>query len=537
MLFYHPGQLQVNEPEIDISVQAKPDTKPGGHPDKSTGYLPQVAKGAMINLVGVFARTLIASAYTLMLARLLSVTELGQYFLILTIVNILGLVSTIGLDLGVVRFVSLYAGESRSWLVQKTVATSILICVVISMFITLLLIMLAPFVSRFFLDDDTTATIAIRIFALSIPFWVLARLFNATTQGLHRMRYQVYSRDLSEQIIKFGLSFAVLSIGLGLVGVAWASVISIAAAAVLAAGFAFIIMPAANKQSQPKHERSTKRLLRYSMPLAFSNVLGMVLTWIDLLLLGYLGTPSDVGLYGAALRVGVISSAILLAFATVFAPVIADLFNRKQTYDLQALFKTLNRWIFIFSLPFIIAQILFADSIMSLFGGEYSFGKEVLIILATGQLLYASAGLSGNMLLMSGRSKLELINILVTLGVNVGLCYLLIPTYGINGAGLANILSAGLIISMRSIEVWIIMKMHAYDHNYIKPVLAGAASAALMALATHFVFTGNALSQLVILITGLMATYIFATVMMGLNDQDRNILKLIKSRLLPVGTD
>ena len=52
-------------------------------------YLPRVAKGAMINLSGTIARTVLAYGYTVFLARMLPVSGLGQYFLIMTIVNIL----------------------------------------------------------------------------------------------------------------------------------------------------------------------------------------------------------------------------------------------------------------------------------------------------------------------------------------------------------------------------------------------------------------------------------------------------------------
>ncbi|MBI5870716.1 MAG: flippase [Actinobacteria bacterium] len=523
------------DPDVKKTDPPEAETPPLIQPDKSEIYLPRVAKGAMINLFGVFSRTVLATAYTLLLARMLSVNDLGQYFLILTIVNILGLVSTVGLDLGVVRFVSLYAGEGQVRLVRRTAAISLLIGLVIAMFVSMALILVAPFVSSTFFESGSTAVTGIRIFALSIPFWVLARLFNAITQGLHFMRYQVYSRDLGEQFAKFGLSFVALLMGLELVGVAWANVIAIAGAATMAAVFAYWAMPVENKPVEPKSEQSARRLLRYSLPLAFSNVLGMVLTWIDLLLLGYLGTPTEVGFYGAALRVGVISAAILIAFSTVFAPVIADLFNRHLTHDLQALFKTLNRWIFICSLPLIISQILFADSIMNLFGAEFSAGSEVLILLAVGQLFHATAGLSGSMLLMSGHSKLELINIMVTLAVNVGLCYLLIPSFGILGAGMANILAAGLINFMRSLEVWMLMRIHAYDRDYTKPVLACITSTILMASLQYYIFGGKTLGQLALLASGLIIIYVLVTITMGLNSKDKAILRLIKARLMTVG--
>mgnify|MGYP001793673385 CR=1 FL=1 len=49
--------------------------------------------------------------------------------------------------------------------------------------------------------------------------------------------------------------------------------------------FALMILPKPEeKRGEPLHP--VEELLRYSFPLAFSSILGMVLTWSDVLLLG-----------------------------------------------------------------------------------------------------------------------------------------------------------------------------------------------------------------------------------------------------------
>lgn len=496
----------------------------------AVSFLPHVARGATINLAGAGVRTVLLYAYTLMLARLLSVNELGEYFLMFTIINILGLVSTVGMDTGLVRFVALYAGEGKYGLVRRTMKVGIFFGLPVALVTTVALIIAAPLLSDAFFDSSVEAVTGLRVFALAVPFWVAARLFNAATQGLHKMQYQVYSRDFGEQLSKLALSAAAIIFGFGLMGVIWANVSALVIATLLSFIFIEMILPGRGG-SEPLVKPLARDMIRYSLPLAFSNILGMVLLWIDMLLLGYLGTTTEVGFYGAALRVGIVTATIITAFGTVFSPVIADLFNRNEGRQLRELLKTVSRWIFICCYPLFLTLFLFAEPIMRIFGVEYAATGNVLILLAIGQIVNATLGSAGFVVVMSGKSYLELLNVSVALIVNVTLCLLLIPEYGAVGAATANMASLVTVNVMRVSELWIIMRVHAYDRSFVKPFLAGVAGAALTALAGSFIITGKSLVQEALLVAVLLSTYLLAMLAMGLNEQDKKIVQLIMNRL------
>ena len=504
--------------------------KTNAQASRQPSYLPNVAKGAMINLFGAGSRTVLLYAYTLLLARTLAPSELGEYFLAFTIINILGLVATVGLDFGVVRYVSLFAGEGKFVLVRKTLTAGLLLGIPVAVAVTTVLIGLAPQLAGILLDNSQTSVAALRIFAISIPFWVAARLFNATTQGMHRMQYQVYSRDMGEQFSKFCFSILALALGSGLVGVMWANVASVAVAAGMSLWYATLVLPRVG-QSEGTQPNPSGRIFRYSFPLAFSNILGMILIWVDMLLMGYLGTSTDVGYYGAALRVGTGSAAVLLAFATVFTPVISDLYNKHHAVELQALYKTVARWIFTCSFPIFIVIVMLANPVMRLFGSDFTAGSGTLVLLAFSQLINAGTGTAGLMVLMSGRSQMELLNVAVSLVVNVALCILLIPSLGMIGAAIANVSAAGVINLMRAAEVWIFLRMHAYDRDYIKPILAGAGGALMVFLEGRFVNLGSSLVALLVPAATLVAVYIILTVALGLDEHDKMVVGMFKGRL------
>ena len=493
-------------------------------------YLPHVAKGAIINLAGAGGRMFILYLYTLMLARILTVSQLGTYFLMFTIITILGLVSTAGLDSGVVRYIALNAGEGQYGSARKILKVGLLAGIPVGLVSAALLIVFAPRLGELLFDNDLTAVRGLRIFALAIPFWVTARLLNAATQGFHKMQYQVYSRDLGEQLSKLILSSVAIVLGLGLLGVIWANVAALVIAMLLSAFFVVSVF-SSSKSDAAGAERPAKGMILYFLPLALSHVIGMILLWVDLLLLGYFGNSSDVGIYGAALRIGVASSTIVLAFGTVFNPVISDLCKRNDIRQLSNLLKTVTRWIFICCYPIFLVAFFFAEPIMRIFGHEYAANSSVLMILATGQMINVVLGSSGFIIVMSGRSHLELLNIASALIVNITLCFLLIPRYGANGAALANMTSMIVVNIMRASELWIIMRIHAYDRSYLKPLLAGGVGALVTVSAGRFTIENAGLLQTLVLITSFLAIFVLTMLAMGLNEQDKTILRLVKVRM------
>ncbi|MHB9053000.1 MAG: flippase [Thermoleophilia bacterium] len=493
-------------------------------------FLPRLAKGAMINFSGALVRMVLAFAYTLLLARMLQVDELGQFFLMFTVVQILSSAALLGLDYGVVRFVALFLGEGKIDLARRSLFAGLRIVLPAACLLAAVFSVFSADIAHRFMSDSPAAVTALRIFALTFPFWVAAGLANAATQGMHQMRYQVYSRDIGEQVARVAFTAAVLALGMGLAGVVWANLASIIIAASLSLSFALLKFPRSHKPAKAS-QWPTRRMLAYSLPLAFSNIMVMILIWVDLLLLGLLGSASDAGLYGVALKVIAASSVMLTAFSTMFMPVISDLCNRGRMNELMGLYKTVNRWIFTCSYPIFLILTIFAASILSFFGSQFKAGGGALVLLAISLLINSSLSSAGLLVLMSGWSRLEVFNITISLIVDVAACFLLIPGHGILGAAIANVAAAACLNVLRTGEVWFLMKMHAYDRKYLKPLFAGAAGAALVLISSRFVPEGGRLVS-IILAAGLVAAYLLIMLLLGLSEQDVAVLRLIKKRIL-----
>lgn len=499
--------------------------------DKNTSHISHVATGATINLAGNVARIVLMYAYTFLLARLLSKDELGAYFLLVSLIGMIGLAAGVGLPTGVVRFISLHAGEGRNAFARQTLTTALKVGIAVGVIAAAGVFLAAPYLQERMFVNTPQATTLLRVFAIAIPLLVVARLFNATTQGMHRMQYQVYSRDLGEQGSKLALSAPFLILGAGLAGVVIANLLSVAIAVLLSMIFAILVLSRAGSAGGEVERYPYGDLLKYSLPLAFSTVFVTLLMQVDKLLLGVIGNESQVALYGVALNVAMFGARIDVALGTVFSPMISDLWNRQRVDELQELFKTTTRWIFILSWPIFLVLAIFAGPLLGLFGAQFREASLAMVLLALGQFSGAAAGNVGLMVLMAGKSHLELANVIASLIVNVILCYLLIPGAGIMGAAIANAAAVALINLLRAIEVWFIMHMHAYDRSYLKPIAAGLAGSAVVLLGGRFLLGTDSALKLMTLAAMLVAVYIGLILAMGLNEQDRVVISAFKRRL------
>jgi O-antigen/teichoic acid export membrane protein len=205
---------------------------------------------------------------------------------------------------------------------------------------------------------------------------------------------------------------------------------------------------------------------------------------------------------------------------------------------LEYLFKTVSKWIFTVSLPITLLVVFYAKEILMFWGPEYTLGTISLIVIALAQLINCTTGACGFMIMMSGRTKINLMNTLSAFVLTVTISLLLIPKHGILGAAL----SLGVVITIVSlaklIEVYILMRIHPFRRDFLKPLLAGGISFIVLYFVTNLiqtsihsifrVFGGGAL---------FITIYILTLHLSGLEEEDKIILTKFKDRFIKKKTD
>jgi len=175
--------------------------------------------------------------------------------------------------------------------------------------------------------------------------------------------------------------------------------------------------------------------------------------------------------------------------------------------------------------------IIFARSIMHIFGHDFERGWAILVIGTCGQLVNCAVGSVGYLLLMSGNQR-RLVKIQMAMAaVMVALCLGLVPVWGIWGA------AAAAAITNIGVNVWnllavrSLLKLSPYNRSYLKFVPAIGATL-LLTLFLRFAMAGR-LDWVIVAVAVLLAYGAFAAVMFatGLDADDRLVIDAVWARL------
>lgn len=488
--------------------------------------LPTIARGAGILFLGALIGKMLAFFFNIFIARTLTPGELGLYYLGLTLISLLGTFALVGLGSGALRFVSLFYGQKDISRAKGTIVSCLSIVTPVGLLMAMLLFLYAESIAVHIFDKPCLENI-LKLFSVSIPFFAIGNILIISTLGFKLMQYKV-ACETSEIILRFVFVFLLVYIlGFGLNGVVLGNVISSILIAFLAFYFLAKLIPILRGKERPILE--FRKLLRFSFPQMFSEFFISLAIYTDTLMLGYFRTSEEVGVYNIVARLVISGIIISESFRIVFAPIIADLHNKGEMEQLNALFKVVTRWIFTISLPLFLLFILFPKPILNIFGKEFTVGSSCLITLSLGYLLTCAVGPVNHMVLMTGRSGLNFLNHLFALIINVLLNYLLIPKYGITGAALAMAISIASIDIIRLIETFYLMRIHPYNRSYSKPLFAGTISTVII----FFIYNMAPACPNTIGISVFLCCYLFIMYIFKLDKEESYVMKEIGRKLYP----
>jgi O-antigen/teichoic acid export membrane protein len=176
---------------------------------------------------------------------------------------------------------------------------------------------------------------------------------------------------------------------------------------------------------------------RFSLPRALAGFFQIIVYGLDVLLVGAILNTRDAAVYKGASAYAALGTFALGIIGLALGPQLAHLMARNEKRRTENLFQVGTWWLMVLSWPFGITTAIFAPLLMSVYGKEFVAGSTALVILSIAFLVQTGTGNNKVVLLMGGKSSLNLIFSAVALAMNVGLNLLLIPKYGINGAAIA----------------------------------------------------------------------------------------------------
>jgi O-antigen/teichoic acid export membrane protein len=498
--------------------------------NESTYYsdISKITKNAGIATAGEIAVNIFGYITSIVMTRTVGSAIYGIFSIAYIVTWIAQVFSTAGLNQGLLRFVAFYKAKEDIPRLKGTIIFGTKVAFSLSLFFAVLLFLIADIIAvRLFHNKDIE--IAIKILIIAIPFLTISDLLLNCIQSFQIIKYQVYIQKVLQPSVRLIFLIMLFLIGLKLTALLISYVISAFIGLILASYYVLKIFPIHKNQHSSVYEK--KNLINFSLPLLFSQFLGLMTFYTDSLMLGYFKNDYDVGVYSAVFRVALLVIIPLTAFNTIFAPIISEQFSKNEMKKVEELFKIVTMWIFTLTLPLIPIFILFAEPIMRIFGNDFIRGSTSLIILGVGELINALVGSAGNILTMTGRAKINLFNALLFCALNIVLNYLFIPKFGINGAAIATASSIAIINFLRLIEVYFLLRIHPYKLSYLKPCIAGFLTFLLVYQLVKNISPVSITTMflLSVLFVALYALFIF---LFKLEKEDEYILKLIYQKII-----
>lgn len=184
-----------------------------------------------------------------------------------------------------------------------------------------------------------------------------------------------------------------------------------------------------------------KAIMKDAVPVAAMGLMGAAMLNTDIIMLGWMRSPEEIGYYSAAQKIVFTLYVIpTLAAAAVF-PALTRLANEKERF--KKLAEGAIRNMLAIGTPIAVGGIVTARGVIALFyGAEYLPAiAPFAILLLTVPLIFAT-GIVNSALIAQNRQKAFFIYSLTGFVLNIAFNWLLIPPFGIVGAALATLVTS-----------------------------------------------------------------------------------------------
>jgi len=431
------------------------------------GALGSIGLSSLVVFAGSILSQGLGFGTRIVMTRFLPVDGYGDVVLGITVLNVLGIVSIVGLGQAQVRYLPRAENQEE----RTRIAASIYqIGIGLSLVWAAVGFFGAEFIAGTIFDSPGMANV-VRVFALTLPFYVFYKLSLKGIQGHKETTPNILTKNVLHPITRLGAVAALALAGVGTVGIAIGYNLAFVFGGL--AAFFFSIKGGSYRIRSlltPSRKSRYRELLVFSVPLAVSASFGLVTKNSDRFLLGVFETNSAVGVYDVTFLL----SQFILFFGPVlnylFQPIMSEYDAENDYQRMDQLYKVITRWLVILTFPIFTLIVLFPEMLLGIFFGRgYRAGGFALMLLAIGFYASRFIGLSGSFLTTTGDTKVLMYVSGATAALNLGLNILLIPAFGIVGAAVATVLSGILNNGLQAGYIYKSTGIHPFTKKLLIP--------------------------------------------------------------------
>lgn len=402
-----------------------------------------VEKSSASMVVKIFGMIL-GLLISIFLGRTLGSDGLGLINLANQVISLVLVFAFLGMFQIIIKEVAISHGEKNWKHVGDIMYSSYLVNGGVTMFTTILLILVAPWVSvNIFHEPALTYPLVIGAIVMTPQIFV--RIFSSGLIGYKK----IWQSNLVEQTLStIFVAIALLTFWLANLSI---SVNIVAMVYAFSRCIAFIASGVYWRRIFKNKDKRTFigwKLVYSGIPLLIVSASVLISSNADSLMIGWLNNTSQVGLYNVASKLALLTSFFLSLIISTVAPKIAVLYNDGNIEELEQMLRQVNKGLTIIGVVSLLFFVFVGKYILGFWGKGFIEAYNILIVLAIGQLVNIASGPIGNVLIMTGHQKIIRNITLVTVLINIILNYFLIQNYQALGAAITTSLTVVLNVTL-----------------------------------------------------------------------------------------
>ncbi|MBI5305999.1 flippase [Candidatus Wolfebacteria bacterium] len=361
-------------------------------------------------------------------ARVLGAAEYGVFSYVLGLAAFFTVFADIGVSSLMTRDVAAHPEKRKEYF-----SSSFLIKIFLLLITALLVIFIAPYFSKI-----ETAKYLIPFVAFLVIFDGIRDFSIAYWRGREKMELEAVTTTIMNITI-MAAGFAILSVSSTSQSLLFSYIASVGVAAFLSI---FLLWKQFSKIFIYFDKKIIREILNNCWPIAFSGIIGTFMLNTDIVMLGWWRTAEEIGYYSADQRiVGILYTLPAIIASSIF-PAVSKLIKQNEKEKTRVLNEKSISAIFSIAIPLVIGDVILAKPLIELFfGQEYIPAILSFKILIFTVLMTFSGTIISNLIMAHNQQKKFFKYVALGALGNIAFNALLIPSYGINGAAIATLLS------------------------------------------------------------------------------------------------
>lgn len=388
---------------------------------------------------------------SIILGRILGSSDYGLYVFVFTILDLLILLGTAGIDSLVVRDIAIYQSNNKWGLMRGLLKWSnqfiLGFCALLSVITLTIIWLLGNHI-------DSSMQICFWIAIFFLPIASLRNIYIAAMNGLQKFTKAHLGEFLIRPIILIVfivLAYVITKNKVNAIIISSIHVFVSAICLIIVMIFLNQNLPQKIWEEQPEYQ--VKTWLKTSLPLLFYASLMILYSYVDTLMLGVMTNVALVGIYDAAMKGKLIMYMVNQSVSSVLQPNVASLYAQKDIQTIQKMVKKSSRILFIIVFCMSIGLIICSKFYLSLYGHDFLIGQIPLIMLCIFTLIDNIAPFNILLLNMTGHERDTVVAIGISSVLNVILNWLWIPQWQIIGV----VASTGVSLSLLNLYATIMV--------------------------------------------------------------------------------